>query len=303
MKSEDLAAYPLLSEAWNYLLLRFPFARSSLERLNQEEYCQLAALPLRSFKQAFPKTTIHQAVDAHIRYSMEFLQLQSRLERELNYPRQQFSAVKDRVYDNSETMNGYYLNGLFLSQLFWPNHFLILQFYRQWLEKRTGNFAEIPVGTGVFSLLATWTEQFIPITAVDISSHALRYSQKLLAGKPGILFFKGDILKGLPWRDASVDTLVCGELIEHLEDPRRALKELKRVLKPGGEVFLTTAIFAAAVDHLYLFRSAAEVRKMLQETGFTIVEELVLPVFGNQNERELSNRAVNYAAILRHAAS
>jgi SAM-dependent methyltransferase len=38
----------------------------------------------------------------------------------------------------------------------------------------------------------------------------------------------------LPLADASVDHIICSEVLEHLADHRPALLELRRVLKPGG---------------------------------------------------------------------
>ena len=47
---------------------------------------------------------------------------------------------------------------------------------------------------------------------------------------PGITIKKGDIYK-LPYKDNSFDVVICSEVMEHLEDPEKALKELKRVTK------------------------------------------------------------------------
>jgi SAM-dependent methyltransferase len=41
-------------------------------------------------------------------------------------------------------------------------------------------------------------------------------------------------------KDDSVDTILCTQVLEHLEEPSHALKEFSRVLKPGGKVILTT---------------------------------------------------------------
>jgi SAM-dependent methyltransferase len=44
----------------------------------------------------------------------------------------------------------------------------------------------------------------------------------------------------LPFRDGAFDGLFAGELVEHLEDPRKGLREFRRVLRPGGTLVLTT---------------------------------------------------------------
>jgi ubiquinone/menaquinone biosynthesis C-methylase UbiE len=47
---------------------------------------------------------------------------------------------------------------------------------------------------------------------------------------PKLTIKKGDIYK-LPYKDNSFDLLICTEVLEHLEDPTKALKELLRVSK------------------------------------------------------------------------
>ncbi len=49
-----------------------------------------------------------------------------------------------------------------------------------------------------------------------------------------------DANKRLPFKDNSFDLIWCSEVIEHLEDPAKSLAEFRRVLKPGGELIITT---------------------------------------------------------------
>jgi len=44
----------------------------------------------------------------------------------------------------------------------------------------------------------------------------------------------------LPYADGSVHAIYCEAVIEHLYDPQQAVKEMHRVLKPGGMVFAGT---------------------------------------------------------------
>ena len=72
---------------------------------------------------------------------------------------------------------------------------------------------------------------------IDISRNALRYAQ----GKqiPGASFIQADV-RHLPIRDSCIDRAVSAEIIEHLPRPEELLGEIRRVLKPGGEVVITT---------------------------------------------------------------
>jgi SAM-dependent methyltransferase len=43
----------------------------------------------------------------------------------------------------------------------------------------------------------------------------------------------------LPFADASVDTVLSTEVLEHVPDPRRCMREMARILKPGGRLLVT----------------------------------------------------------------
>lgn len=44
----------------------------------------------------------------------------------------------------------------------------------------------------------------------------------------------------LPFADNSVDAIVCIAILEHIEEPQKAVREMHRVLKPGGQCFIYT---------------------------------------------------------------
>lgn len=58
-------------------------------------------------------------------------------------------------------------------------------------------------------------------------------------GMRPVPFMAGDILN-LPFADNSLDIIVSSEVVEHLPDPRPALREMARVLRPGGYAMITT---------------------------------------------------------------
>ncbi|MDM8359641.1 class I SAM-dependent methyltransferase [Pandoraea communis] len=63
-----------------------------------------------------------------------------------------------------------------------------------------------------------------------------------------------DIMEGLPIESSSVDTVILQEVIEHLPNHLSALQEICRILRPGGELFLTTPNRSSLASKLaYLF--------------------------------------------------
>ncbi|MFJ2995581.1 class I SAM-dependent methyltransferase [Pandoraea sp. NPDC087047] len=59
-----------------------------------------------------------------------------------------------------------------------------------------------------------------------------------------------DIMEGLPIESDSVDMVILQEVIEHLPNHLAALTEICRILKPGGELFLTTPNRSSIVSKL-----------------------------------------------------
>jgi len=63
-------------------------------------------------------------------------------------------------------------------------------------------------------------------------------------------FQQADV-RSLPYDDQSFDVVMAAHVLEHLPAPQRALKEMIRVLKPGGMVFVCVtrpSLFGALVQ-------------------------------------------------------
>lgn len=66
----------------------------------------------------------------------------------------------------------------------------------------------------------------LKITGVDLSREAIEYAKEHFGEKA--TFRTGSVYK-LPFSDKSFDLVVCSEVLEHLDEPLKALQELKRV--------------------------------------------------------------------------
>lgn len=53
-------------------------------------------------------------------------------------------------------------------------------------------------------------------------------------------YARGDVTQRLPFDDASFECVVAGEIIEHVPDPDSFLREIRRVLVPGGTLIIST---------------------------------------------------------------
>jgi 2-polyprenyl-3-methyl-5-hydroxy-6-metoxy-1,4-benzoquinol methylase len=235
--------------------------------------------------------------------SEEFVTLQMELDRTGHYLYSSFDEVRERVYDNAALMDGQYLNGLFLSEAFWVNHSKIFAYFVEAFcngNPTSGTVLEVPSGPGLFISEFARRNPGWDATAMDLSQSAVNFSMEIARLNAGreVSISRADVFE-LP-DSVGYDRIICGELLEHLENPEQLLEKLASLMKPGGRIFLTTAIWAASIDHIYLFKSAREVREMLAR--FTIDSELALTVrdgFSPEDERT----PINYACVLSIDAS
>jgi SAM-dependent methyltransferase len=277
------SALTMLAESWATAAIPERVRAADYDRAIGERICRLMFEKCGGDSDAF-----RAALRDFIALSEEFVRLQIDLDKSGHYAYSSYDEVRAIVYDNPEVMDRRYLNGLFLSTAFWVNHTKILDyFHREFCDtaSATGTLLEAPAGTGIFiSEFARrnpgWTTE-----GIDISESAV-------GGAP--MIDKKDVF-ALP-EDRKFDRIICGELLEHLEKPVELLETLSRLLAPGGTIFLTTAVWAANIDHIYLYISAQEVRDML-ETRFRIESEIVLNVRDGKGPEE-PRTPINYACIL-----
>jgi ubiquinone/menaquinone biosynthesis C-methylase UbiE len=119
-----------------------------------------------------------------------------------------------------------------------------------------GRVVDIGSGPGVFTaaLLARGSR----VTEVDVSLEMLRQSRRRLPGEvdhPPVLFVEGG-LPGLPFADATFDAALCIGVLAYMRDPAESLREIRRVLKPGGVLVLqvSNALCTTARLHAVLRR-------------------------------------------------
>lgn len=148
----------------------------------------------------------------------------------------------------------------------------------------------LDVGCGRGAVAAALSEHFDEVHGVDADEEALD-----AAAARGVRTQRVDLdADRLPFPDARFDAVVCLEVIEHVIDPRHLARELARVLRTGGTLYLSTpnirfvgylrdlvlrgrfprtsedpAGFQGGHVHFFTF---ADVEDLLHESGFSGVK-------------------------------
>jgi 2-polyprenyl-3-methyl-5-hydroxy-6-metoxy-1,4-benzoquinol methylase len=108
---------------------------------------------------------------------------------------------------------------------------------------------EIGCGSGGFAWwLSRLEPRFTKVIAVDFSDVAISKAKSLFETMPPHLDFQvGDITNLQDFKSEEFDTVISCETIEHVENPQGAVLELSRVLKPDGNLFLTTPNYMSTI--------------------------------------------------------
>lgn len=216
----------------------------------------------------------------------------------------QSDAFSD-IYDNEEYMTNYML-ALALSQFLWKHHYLIYNFYKSSIINlnQESNILEVGSGHGLFLFeMLKGKNSVNNIDIVDISKSSIRMTKNIIKSineniLENINFINIDINKYTS--EITYDYIIIAEVIEHVENPLKILKNLYSLLSDDGEIFVTTCVNCPAIDHIYLFENVGQIQDLIEEAGFEIKTELSVPS-EDKSEKYIKKFKVDisYAAILK----
>jgi len=114
--------------------------------------------------------------------------------------------------------------------------------------KRELRFLEIGCGTGEFLERVSNLGEQLKVWGVDISELAINKVKKR-----GVSGFVLDVSRQkLPFPDDFFDMIYMGDVVEHLVDPDFMILEVKRTLRDGGYLILTTPNLASWYNRILL---------------------------------------------------
>ena len=144
-----------------------------------------------------------------------------------------------------------------------------------------GDERVLDVGCGTGFATEGLLEHVDDVYALDQSIHQLEKAWAKLGKHGPVQFVRGDAER-LPYRDGSFDVTWSSGSIEYWPNPVVALRELRRVTRPGGQVLVVgpdyprTSIFQKAADAIMLFYTEEEAELMFEQAGFVDVKHHVM---------------------------
>lgn len=145
--------------------------------------------------------------------------------------------------------------------------------------KRGPSGVVLELGCGISPMLSASKRTL----RTDLSWKALAYLRKYSEKErqaPAVVCDAGH----LPFRDGSLDCVVCSEVLEHIEKDGEVLAEISRALVPGGSLFLTCPVHSESfglddelVGHFRRYEIDS-LKQQLSQAGFGAFE--AWPILG-----------------------
>ena len=144
----------------------------------------------------------------------------------------------------------------FLSPLFYAHYALLLPMIKRHAH---GDFVDLGCGSTPF-----W---------YAVVGQVARYDGVDLWPRSEKVTFVGDVQALGMVRDASYDSAICIEVLEHVPEPAHAVASIARILKPGGVVVISVPHLSRLHDlpHDYYRYTEYGLRYLLQKAGLEVV--------------------------------
>jgi ubiquinone/menaquinone biosynthesis C-methylase UbiE len=94
---------------------------------------------------------------------------------------------------------------------------------------------DVGCGPGILLTMLATSYPGARLAGLDLAPEMVRIASQRMGSRADIRL--GDA-ESLPWKNASFDSIFCIDSFHHYPNPKKALNEFHRVLKPGGQVVL-----------------------------------------------------------------
>jgi 2-polyprenyl-3-methyl-5-hydroxy-6-metoxy-1,4-benzoquinol methylase len=254
----------------------FPFFKDVVDRSAADGGPEWRAEVERTLQLFAEPGALEAAVRGYAHFVADLLRRQRRFERDRVYPERSYADALEHVYSDERYMTEEYLPGLLLAHHLWPHHRRHAAFFDVAFAaamRDAAHFVEVGIGTGFYSRRLLERLPQVRGVGYDVSpasaAFTLRHLEALGLADRYETKLQDVVADPIP----PAEWLVCIEVLEHLEDPVGFLRALREAVT--GKAFITAALNAAHVDHLYLYETTEQVLEQLTEAGFHTEQALL----------------------------
>lgn len=151
-------------------------------------------------------------------------------------------TMKERAKGEFDAWAGTYDRSLLHHFLFQPSYRMFLREVHSWRRemKQPFDLLDIGCGTGQFATMLTRCSMPVRAVGLDYSPNMCQVAAGNVRGLDldGRLAFLAGDSEHLPFADASFDAVTCSNSFHHYPHQQSVVKEIRRILRPGGRFML-----------------------------------------------------------------
>ena len=108
-----------------------------------------------------------------------------------------------------------------------------------WIEERIigPKILDVGCGPGIVCYLASKREDIVEIHGLDLQDDMITQARSNITSNK--VSFHCEFAEHLPFENDYFDTVIMGEVLEHVFSEKEAVADAFRVLKPGGRIIVT----------------------------------------------------------------
>lgn len=133
---------------------------------------------------------------------------------------------------------------------------------KEW-NKKPSEISVLDLGCGSGNISEKLLQRGCTVVGIDFSEVALEKARK-----KGITAKQANVDEGLPEPDNTYDVVWAGDIIEHVFDPMGLIKEVRRVLRPGGVFLLTIPNDVGLISRIMILCGISHQEQMYRASGF-----------------------------------
>ncbi|MFH1933649.1 MAG: class I SAM-dependent methyltransferase [Pseudomonadota bacterium] len=269
-----------VTDFMEYLKTRKPLYFKAVDRCyhqHVELFEELAECMLEWASGLLGKNYLDILSDGYVYFVNDVNRSQLKYQKAGKYENKSYTDVYKKVYNNSDYMNLYHW-GVFVTTFSWEHHLRLYEYFNHQFISRLsdrGEFLDLGTGSGIWSFLALRNKREWRALGIDISDYSVHMASQLAESSKlseRAEFAVGDALNFRSLK--KFDAVISCFLLEHLEHPEKLFENAAYNLLEGGYAFITGALTAAEIDHIFEFRKESDLVNLAEDNGFRVVSLL-----------------------------